>query len=149
MSDLVKYYRQLIGIAKSWAEKNLPHWDDEIHRDLLSRHGAVEMNDRVSASTMNVPQLAAVLDDYERRGWPRRRQVFARNNVNKKVPARIAMIVRLWGKLGQSGKVDKATRPALLAWCSRMLRREITNLDSLSVDDCRMITEALKKYLAR
>lgn len=149
MSDLVKYYRQLVGIAKSWAEKNLAHWDDEIHRDLLTRHGAVEMNGRVSASTMNVPQLSAVLDDYERRGWPRRRQIFAGNNVNKKVTPSIAMIVKLWAKLGQSGKVDKATRPALLAWCSRMLGREITNLDSFSVDDTRLITEALKKYLAR
>lgn len=61
MSDLVKYYRQLVGIAKSWSEKNLPHWDDEIHRDLLTRHGAVVMNGRVSASTMNVPQLAQCL----------------------------------------------------------------------------------------
>ena len=39
MSDLIKHYRQLVGIAKGWAVKSLAGWSEETHRDLLTRHG--------------------------------------------------------------------------------------------------------------
>ena len=119
MSDLLTHHRQLVGIAKGWALKNLPGWSDETHRDLLARHGATMVDGRVSASTMTVPQLGAALDDYQRRGWPRTKKVFGQGKAAAKpVPPRIAHLVRLWGKLGQAGKVAKATRPALLAFCA-------------------------------
>jgi hypothetical protein len=152
MTDLIKHYRQLVGIAKGWALKNLPGWNEDTHRDLLTRHGAVMMDGRVSASTMNVPQLGAVLDDYERRGWPRHKQVFQpgwRGTSAQSVPPRIAHLVRLWGKLGQAGKVARATRPALLAFCARQVGREVPDLDSLAVTECQRITEALKGWLGR
>ncbi len=152
MNDLVKHYRQLVGIAKTWAAKNLPGWCDETHRDLLTRHGAVMIDGRVSASTLNVPQLDAVLDDYERRGWSRQRKVFGAGQgaAAKPVPAGIAHLVRLWGKLGQAGKVANASRPALLAFCARQCQgREVPNLDSLSMAERQAITEALKAWLAR
>src|SRR3989338_8389519 len=79
MSDLIKHYRQLVGIAKGWAMKSLPGWSDDSHRDLLARYGAVEIEGRISASSMNVPQLDAALGDYERRGWSRSKRVFAGN----------------------------------------------------------------------
>ena len=72
-----KYYYQLIGIAAGWAKANLPSWTDDNHRDLLQKHGAVPINGRYSATSLNVPQLEAVLQDYERRGWSRQRRVFA------------------------------------------------------------------------
>lgn len=147
MSDLVKHLHQLVGIAKGWAGKNLPGWDDDLHRDLLTRHGAKIADGRISASTMTVPQLNAALEDYERRGWPRSRNVFAKGG--KTVPPRIAQIVRLWGKLGQAGKVDNATRPALLAFCGRQLKRDISDLDSLSIKECQLVTESLKGWLGR
>lgn len=150
MSDLLTYHRQLVGIAKGWAVKNLPGWSDETHRDLLARHGATFVDGRVSASTLTVPQLGAVLDDYQRRGWPRTKKVFGQGkSVVKSVPPRIAHLVRLWGKLGQSGKVEKATRPALLAFCARQMGREVPDLDSLDVAECQAITEALKGWLGR
>jgi len=149
MSDLAKHYRQLVGIAKTWALKNLPGWCDDTHRDLLSRHGAVSVGGRMSASSLNVPQLGAVLDDYERRGWPRQKKVFGAGQAATPVPARIGHLVRLWGLLGQAGKVDTATRSALLAFCARQTRREIPDLDSLSRSECQAITEALKAWLAR
>lgn len=163
MSDLLKHYRQLVGIAKGWAMKNLPGWCEEIHRDLLARHGATLVDGRMSASTLKVPQLDAVLADYEHRGWPRHKQVFMshakRGAVSpadgkgkqeaKAVPPRIAHLVRLWGKLGAAGKVANATRPALLAFCARQVSRAVPNLDSLDVAECQSITEALKGWLGR
>lgn len=150
MSDLLTHHRQLVGIAKGWALKNLPGWCDETHRDLLTRHGATMVDGRVSASTLTVPQLGAVLDDYQRRGWPRTKKVFGQGKAEAKtVPPRIAHLVRLWGKLGQAGKVAKATRPALLAFCARQVGREVPDLDSLSLAECQSITEALKGWLGR
>jgi hypothetical protein len=158
MSDLIKHYLQLVGIAKTWAMKNLPGWSDESHRDLLARYGAVPLPSplpqagegaRVSAKTLNVPQLDAVLGDYERRGWDRSKRVFAKDGVNKKVPERIAFIVKLWGKLGTAGELKDTSRKALLAFCVRQVKHEVPDLDSLSVKECQSISEALKGWLAR
>ena len=149
MSDLKKHYRQLVGIAKGWAMKSLPGWSDDSHRDLLARYGAVEIEGRISASSMNVPQLDAVLSDYERRGWNRNKRVFAGNSKPQAVPPRIAYMVRMWGKLGTAGKVEHATRKALLAFCARQVGRDVPDLDSLTVAECQQITEAMKGWLAR
>lgn len=150
MSDLVKHYRQLLGIAKNWAERNLAGWCDETHRDLLARHGAVQVEGRVTASSMNMPQLAAALEDYERRGWPRTKGYAPKNsNERKAVPPRIANVFKLWGKLGQAGKVENANRTALLKFCARQTNRPIGSLDDLSVKECVQITEALKGWLGR
>lgn len=158
MTELIKHYRQLVGIAKTWALKNLPGWTDECHRDLLQRHGATTPHFvkggaggdlRVSASTLNVPQLDAVLVDYERRGWNRNRKVFNGSGKKQEVPPRIAFMVRMWGRLGKAGKVNNSTRPALLAFCARQVGREVPDLDSLSVKECQAISEALKGWMAR
>lgn len=150
MSDLLKHYRQLVGIAKGWAMKNLPGWCEETHRDLLARHGATLVDGRVSASTLKVPQLGAVLADYEHRGWHRHKQVFGKGKQEAKaVPPRIAHLVRLWGRLGAAGKVANATRPALLAFCARQVGRAVPDLDSLEVAECQAITEALKGWVGR
>jgi hypothetical protein len=150
MNALLTHQRQLLGIAKSWALKNLPGWCDECHRDLLARHGATVKDGRVSALTMKSGQIAAVLKDYEARGWPSRNQKSGiRDQKAVSVPPRIAHMVRLWGRLGQAGKVERATRPALLAFCARQTRHEVPDLDSLSVAECTAITEALKSWLNR
>lgn len=149
MSDLQKHHLQLVGIAKTWAMKNLSGWSDESHRDLLTLSGAKAVDGKVSASTMSVPQLGAVLDSYERRGWPRQKKVFGQGKTAKPVPPRIAHLVRLWGKLGTAGKVDNASRPALLAWCARQVGHEVGDLDSLTVPECQSLTEALKGWLGR
>ena len=152
MSDLTKHYLQLIAIAKGWAIKNLPGWCDETHRDLLARHGASQIEGRLSASSMNMPQLAAALEDYEKRGWPRVRKFNSRSQTaptSKAVPPRIAMLVKLWGKLGQAGKVKNASRPALLDFCARQTAKNVPDLDSLSIAECQSITEALKAWFAR
>ncbi len=148
--SLIKHYRQLVGIAKGWAMASLPGWSEDTHRDLLACHGATAVAGRVSASTLNLAQLGAVLEDYERRGWSRHRRVFHKAEaVATEVPPRIAHLVRLWGKLGQAGKVAKATRPALLAFCARQVGRQVLDLDSLAVKECQTIAEALKGWLAR
>lgn len=151
MSDLIKHYRQLLGIAKNWAERNVTGWCDDTHRDLLARHGAVQVEGRVSASSMNMPQLAAALEDYERRGWPRNKGYAPKvgQAPRKEVPPRIANMFKLWGKLGQAGKVKHATRATLLAFCTRQAKRDIRSLDDLSVSECQGIIEALKSWFAR
>lgn len=151
MSDLTTHYRQLVGIARGWAISNLSGWSDETHRDLLTRHGAHAIGGRVSASTLNMAQLGNVLNDYERRGWPRQRKVFSGSPGGvKRVPDQIAHMVRLWGKLGQAGKVEKATRPALLAFCARQIGVDaVKDLDSLETAQRQKIIEALKSWLAR
>lgn len=151
MSDLIKHYRQLVGIAKTWAMKNLPGWSDDSHRDLLTLHGAVMIDGRISASSLNMPQLNAVLGDYERRGWSRTKRVFngAGAGQSKKVPEQIGFIVKLWGKIGAAGKVQNDSRQALLAWCGRQVKRDVPNLDALSVAERQAAIEALKGWLAR
>lgn len=150
MNDLTKHHLQLVGIAKTWALKHLPGWSDEIHRDLLGTYGGKVVDGKVSASTMSVPQLGAVLDAYARRGWPRRKQVFVGPGQGAKtVSPQIAHLVRLWGRLGAAGKVDHAGRPALLAWCGRQVRRPVADLDSLSGAELQTLIEALKAWLVR
>jgi hypothetical protein len=149
MSALQSHQRQLLGIAKTWALKNLPGWSEECHRDLLSRYGATMKEGRVSATTMHGKQLAAALADYEKRGWPMRHGKHRAAGQTQAVPPRIAHMVRLWGLLGQAGKVKNASRPALLAFCKRQTSHDAPDLDSLTVPECAAITEALKSWLAR
>lgn len=151
MADLLKHYRQLVGIAKTWAEKHLPDWDDDIHRDLLQRHGATEIDGRISASSLNVPQLSAVLDDYAGRGWPRRK-TYSGPSVSsrpKVVSPQIGLIVKLWGKLGRAGKIKNAGRPALLKFCARQTAHNVPDLDSLTDEERQAIIEAIKAWMAR
>lgn len=151
MSDLQKHYLQLVGIAKSWAMKHLAGWSDDSHRDLLGTFGGKTVEGKVSASTMTVPQLGSVLDSYERRGWPRQKKVFMshKGTAAKKVPPQIAHLVRLWGKLGTAGKIENASRPALLAWCARQVNRAVPDLDILDVTESQKLIEALKGWLGR
>jgi hypothetical protein len=152
MSNFLSHQRQLLGIAKGWALKNLPGWTDECHRDLIARHGAKQVmsedGPRASALTMSSAQIALALSDYEARGWPRQRNHKAAGQ-SRPVPPRIAHIVRLWGRLGQAGKVNNASRGALLAFCNRQTGKIVRDLDTLSVAECTAITEALKSWLAR
>lgn len=120
MADLLKHYRKLVGIAKTWAEKHLQDWDDDMHRDLLQRHGAAAIDGRISASSLNVPQLSAVLDDYAARGWPRRqtynpsmpRGASGKSVANspKVVSPQISLIVKLWGQLPAPVRPPSATQ---------------------------------------
>lgn len=152
MSDLLKHYRQLVGIAKSWAEKHLAGWDDDMHRELLQRHGAAAIDGRISASSLNLAQLSAVLDDYVQRGWPRHKSQFRNGSPelsHKKVTPQIGLMVKLWGKLGQAGKVGNASRQALLAFCARQTAHNVPDLDSLTDEERQAIIEALKAWKAR
>jgi len=152
MADLIRHYRQLVGIAKGWAEKNLSGWDDEIHRALLARHGAIEVAGRITASSLNLTQLGAVLDDYVQRGWPRHKAFYRGGNTSTKpkaVSPQIALLVKLWGRLGQAGKIDNASRQALLAFCARQTAHNVPDLDSLTDAERQAIIEALKAWLGR
>jgi hypothetical protein len=149
MSSLIAHQRQLLGIAAAWAIKTLPGWSDGCHRDLLQRYGATAREGRISATTLSARQIEAVLSDYARRGWPRRQGHRKEDGKPVAVPPRIAHLVRLWGRLGQAGKVKRPTRGALLVFCARQTDRAIPDLDILTARECQGITEALKSWLAR
>lgn len=153
MNTLIKHKLQLLGMAKTWATGALAGWCDEAHRDLIARHGAVALPKdpaRVTASSMNAMQLEAALADYEARGWARQHRVFKNApGQTKTVPPHIAHQVRLWARLGQAGKVQAATRPALLAWAARQVGRTVPNLDALNTQEAQQVTEALKAWAAR
>lgn len=157
MNTLIKHKLQLLGMAKTWGLGALAGWCDEAHRDLIARHGAVALPkdlSRVTASSMNAMQLEAALADYEARGWGRQHRVFAAKagpqaGQTKTVPPHIAHMVRLWARLGQAGKVQAATRPALLAWIARQVGRAVPNLDVLDAREAQQVTEALKAWAAR
>ncbi len=149
MQDLIKHYRQLLGMARSWALQNVPGWSDESHRDLLRTHGAQMMDGRISATTMSMPQLDAVLQDYERRGWQRRRRTYQSGRIVRNVPEDIAKIVRMWALLGERGRLSNASRPALLAWCGRQTGQTIRRLDDLSPQQRADVIEALKRWSER
>jgi hypothetical protein len=157
MTDLIKHKLQLLGMAKTWAMGALVGWSDDAHRDLIARHGAVALPkdpQRVTASSMNAMQLEAALADYEARGWARQHRVYAattgpKAGQTKAVPPHIAHIVRLWARLGQAGKLQKSTRPALLAWIARQIGHTVPNLDALNAAEAQSVTEALKAWAAR
>lgn len=150
MNDPIKHHRQLLALARTWACQHLPGWTDEAHRDLIARHGATEVDGRMSATTLTAPQLQAALADYEARGWVRHRRVFKGNDsATRKVPPHIAHLVRLWARLGQAGKVRDAGRPALLAWVARQVGRTVPNLDALTTEEGQRLIEALKSWSAR
>lgn len=65
------------------------------------------------------------------------------------MPEHIAHIVRLWGRLGQAGKVTTASRATLLAWCERQVHHTVPNLDALTKPESQRVTEALKAWLGR
>jgi hypothetical protein len=149
MSALIVHQRQLLGIAKGWAEKHLSGWTDACHRDLIQRYGARTKGGRISATTMSGHQIEDALADYARRGWPRVRSHKAADGKATPVPARIGLLVRLWGKLGQAGRVANPSRPALLAFCARQTGREVRDLDILNPAESQKIAEALKSWLNR
>ncbi|WP_310609832.1 phage protein GemA/Gp16 family protein [Limnohabitans sp.] len=148
---MIKHKLQLLGIAKTWACKTLPGWDDQMHRDLLQRHGARALPDtqRVSARSMNAMQLEASLSDYEQRGWSRMHRTHVQQGVSRVVPERIAHLVRLWGRVANAGKVQNGSRAALLRWCERQVQHSVPNLDALTVPECQRLTEALKAWMVR
>ena len=151
--ELVKFKRQLLALAKTWACQCLPGWSDDAHRDLIARHGAVALPicpSRVTATSMNAMQLEAALNDYEARGWERQHRVFkTAAGTTKTVPPHIAHMVRLWARLGQAGKVQDASRHALLVWAERQTGQRVPNLDVLSTPQAQQLTEALKAWAAR
>lgn len=147
--DLKRHSMQLVGIAKTWAMKNLAGWSDESHRDLLTLHGATKKDGKVSATTLSTAQLGAVLKAYEQRGWPRQRGFGQKAGKPKAVPADIAHIVRLWGRLASAGKVGNSDRAGLLSWCSRQVGHFVGDLDGLTAAERQSLIEALKAWMAR
>jgi hypothetical protein len=117
------------------------------------RHGAKRIGGRISALTMSATQINAAISDYAARGWPRREnyrpKMGAATGEEKKVPPAIAHVVRLWGRLGQAGKLNNASRMALLNFCDRQVGRVVMDLDSLTPGECTSVIEALKSWLAR
>lgn len=139
MSALLPHLRSRLALANRWALKVLPGWSDDDHRSLLARHGAAPLDGRASSRTMSAEQLRSALEDYHARGLPRR----------AKPPPAIGMMVLLWGRLGQAGKLRNEGRAGLLAFCRSQTGRAIGSLDDLSAAERSGVIEALKAWQRR
>lgn len=119
--------------------------DDDAYRQLLARHGATEVKGRISATTLPLPALSAVIDEMVRLGFkPRRNSVSSISDWRK---PRIAKIVRLWNLLADAGVVRHHSEVAMAKWCSRLTG--VARLDwatSKSLNDC---IEGLKDWARR
>ena len=136
---------KLLAIANSWALKNLPGWHDPSHRDLLTRHGARLVDGRISSKTMTDKELAAALDDYHARGWPR---------VGKRVQTRTMdtsptskKIRALWLDLHGLGAVRNPAESALIAYVKR--QTGVSALQWLNEHQTERVIESLKAWQKR
>ena len=134
------YYHQQIAIAKNWAMRKVAGFDDSHHRDILLEFGATEKDGRLSATTLTDHGCRAVLAHYGRMGFGR-----SRPSMN---PQQV-LILSLWGQLGDAQKVEQASRPALMAWLSRQLGKDIRRLEDITPRECSNIIEQLKAWLER
>lgn len=136
---------KLLAIANSWALKNLPGWDDPSHRDLLARHGARPVDGRISSKTMTDKQLAAALDDYHARGWPRvgkqaQTRTMDTSPTSKKIRA-------LWLDLHSRGAVRNSSESALIAYVKR--QTGVSALQWLNDHQAERVIESLKAWHQR
>jgi hypothetical protein len=157
---------QLLGIAKTWATKQLAGWDDQAHRDLLARHGAQpDANGRVSAKCMTEAQLGTALDDYAARGWPRFKggQPDGANTTNgRAIPNKPQQrkLRAMWYALADVGAVQRpasatACVAAIETWAKRQINHgasPLGRLDALnfaSAGQLNVLTDELKAWAKR
>jgi phage gp16-like protein len=135
---------QLLGVAKTWACKNLSGWDDQMHRDLLQRHGGSEIDGRISAKSMSQRQLTQALKDYETRGFPRTQKVKQGGRSMASYPE--ARKVRaIWLMLHALGQVRDPSEAALSNYVKR-----ISKVDALQWSQRPdILIESLKSWSMR
>ncbi len=136
---------KLLAIAKTWALKSLSGWSDLSHRDLIARHGATEIDGRISSKSMTEKQINAALDDYHARGWPRIKKSKAAGHLDSSAQAQ--KIMALWLALHKCGAVRNPSLTALQAYVKRQTGVEA--MQWLSDDQTVRVIEALKAWLKR
>lgn len=136
---------RLLAIAKNWAIKHLSGWSDLSHRDLIARHGARAIEGRISSKTMSDNQLAAALDDYHARGWPRVAKKSSTRTMDGSPGAK--KIRALWLDLHQRGVVRNPAESALIAYVQR--QTGVAALQWLSDAQTARVIESLKAWLQR
>jgi len=114
---------QLLGVAKTWASKTIPGWDDQMHRDLLQRHGASEIDGRISAKSMSQRQLTQALKDYEARGFPRTQKIKQAGRTMASYP-QARKVRALWLMLHALGQVRDPSEAALANYVKRISKVE-------------------------
>lgn len=143
----------VLGIAASWAKQHLPGWTDDSHRDLLARHGATEVEGRVSAKTLSAAGIEAALSDYEQRGWPRRRGnqdgASSTRRVVKPADKQVAMMQAIWLQLGQAGVLERPGKDGLLHFASKVTGKDVMRLEDLGMADRGNLINQLKAWQSR
>lgn len=136
---------RLLAIAKNWSIKHLSGWCDLSHRDLIARHGARAIDGHVSSKTMSEKQLAAALDDYHARGWPRVGKKDSTRTMDGSPGAK--KIRALWLDLHQRGVVRNPAESALIAYVQR--QTGVAALQWLSDAQTIRVIESLKAWVRR
>lgn len=141
--------RQLLAIAKGWAERELDNWTECSHRKVLRRHGAVPP--AFSSTQMDSRQLSAALGEYKSMGFvvsSRKRLTQPQASATDWRKPRISKLNAMWIELHEHGAVDDRSERAMHQWC----RNQLPALDALQFansDQLNLLVEALKRWLLR
>jgi phage gp16-like protein len=146
-----------IHIAKAWATKNKPGFDQDAYEAMILEASGGKFT---SAGDCNVVQLEKVLAKFKELGWkaaPRKkkgapprpsRPITARDDWSRKIRA-------LWIELDQCGALRDSSEAALASYVQRMTKTEenpagVSALEWLrDPADFIRVVESLKKWLKR
>ena len=136
------YLMARIAICKNWAIAEQAFFNDEAHRDILQRYGAIQVNGKFSATTLTTTQARAVIAHYEAMGAPKHKRKMADGT-----PPQVVTILHLWGRLGDNGKVY-ANRHTLMQWLHKHVG-QCHNIEDLTTKQRSQAIEQLKAWDAR
>lgn len=115
---------------------------EEDYRVLLARHGATARNGKVSATTLDLAGLEAVLDELRAKGFkPRGRAIHNATDWRK---PRIAKITAIWCALADAGVVRDRGEAAMLKFCTRITRK--ARLEWARSEDLNNCIQALRAW---
>ncbi len=127
-------------------------WDEAHYRARLAAHGATPVAGRVSATSMSLAQMTAVLDEMAQHGFAWRPRGGAGPGTQLRVtPWRaraIGKLNKLWCLLADAGFVRNRSEQAMHAWCQARVPG-LTRLEWASASQLRTATEELKAWAMR
>lgn len=120
--------------------------DEDQYRLFLKAHGAKEMNDHYSASTMSIGQLEMAIETMKKSGFKVKRKSVTDPNTDWRRP-RIKKITAIWCALADAGIVRDRSEPAMQKWCFTLTKKaRLEWATATELNDC---IEGLKRWAWR
>lgn len=125
-------------------------WSDGYYRQQLAAHGATEKDGRVSATTMTIAQMEAVLADMQGEGFViKRGRKGSGPGTSLKVAkwrrSQIGKLNAIWCLLADHGHVRNRSEQAMHVWCQKKVPG-LTRLEWASAEQLSTAVEALKGW---